>query len=193
MIAFGALTLACPNCDSLLSEQPVAGQDVVCYACHSHIQTSLYPAFFRRAESHAHELVVTSEAACFFHADRVAAFACVRCGRFLCPLCRISWAGEDVCASCLEAAGTGSEEKIASSRFHFDSLALFLSTVMLLASFLSIITAPIALGLAIFTYRKECSVAPRSKYRLWLAMLFSLATIIGWISIFVLLYRNKLP
>ncbi len=188
-MAVQAITVACPCCGLVLS-----GDDAVtiCGNCKSRIEATVFPALFRASESYAHEVVLTDEAACYFHAERVAAFACSRCGRFLCPLCRIAWSGEDVCASCLEAASKGTQaDKLASSRFHFDSLALTLSTAGVLTGFLSMLTAPLALGLAVFTFRKDCSIAPRSKIRFILAMLFSIATIVGWTAFFVYTFRHR--
>lgn len=127
------------------------------------------------------EPVVSDEAGCFFHPARVAVFTCSRCGRFLCPLCRISWPGGDICTACLEAERNADGVRFASSRFHFDSLALALSTVPVLTWIFSMFSAPIALGLAVFTWRRECSIAPRSKLRFALAILFSTCTIAGWV------------
>lgn len=193
MTAVQAITVACPCCGFVLSSDAAV---IVCANCESRIEATIFPALFRRPESCAQELVLTGEAACYFHAERVAAFACSRCGRFLCPLCRIAWSGEDVCASCLEAAGRGTEgDKLTSSRFHFDSLALTLSTAGVLTGFLSVLIAPLALGLAVFTFKKDCSIAPRSRIRFILAMLFSTAVIVGWTVFFVYAFkhRNILP
>ncbi len=190
MTAVQAITVACPCCGYVLAGD--YGGAMVCGTCKSRIETALFPALFRVPESCAQEMVLTDEAACYFHAGRVAAFACSRCGRFLCPLCRIEWSGQDVCAACLEAASKWTEgDTLASSRFHFDSLALTVSTAGVLTGFLSILTAPLALGLAVFTFSKECSIAPRSRIRFILAMLFSAATIVGWTVFFVYAFRHN--
>lgn len=187
-----ALTFACPNCAFVLTEELVRERRILCRVCGSRIEPEIFSALFRRDENHAHEIAMGEEATCYFHADRVAAFMCTRCGRFLCPLCRIAWAGEDVCASCLEAAARGKEgAQLASDRFHYDSLALTLSTAGLLTGFLSILTAPFALGFSLFTFRRECSIAPRSKIRFILAIVFSLATIAGWTIFFVYAFRQR--
>ena len=130
--------------------------------------------------------VVAGEAGCFFHPDRIAVFACSCCGRFLCQLCRIEWPGGEICVACLEATRTAQDERaLPSSRFHFDSLALALSTFPLLLWVLSILTAPVALGFSIFTLRRECSIVQRSKIRFLLAMLLSLLTLAGWTLFFL--------
>ena len=137
------------------------------------------------------QLVVAEEAGCFFHPLRVAIHTCSRCGRFLCPLCRISWTGEDLCVPCVEFASRGNDsDQFASSRFHFDSLALALSTLGILTGFFSLVTAPLALGLSLFTFRKQSSVVPRSRIRFFVAIFFSLATITGWIILLTYAFRR---
>jgi hypothetical protein len=170
----------------------LAQHSFACPRCDSEISVVLFPAFYRREETMRHQAIVADEASCFFHGGRVAEFACGRCGRFLCPLCRIAWAGEDLCPACLEAANSGTRAKqLASSRFHYDSLALALSTLPVLTGIVSILTAPVALGFALFTFNRECSVAPRTKIRFLLAMLFSLATITAWVAFFVYAFRGR--
>jgi hypothetical protein len=123
----------------------------------------------------------------------VAAVTCSRCGRFICHFCRISWAGEDLCATCLQASSTGKDAgKLASNRFHFDSLALALSTIPILTVVLTIVTAPLALGVALFTFRKECSIAPRSKIRFIVAILLSLIQIAAWVFFFLYTFRQRM-
>ncbi len=193
MIAIETLTFACPSCNFLISDEPFQPNGIVCPRCNSRIEPSLFPALLLQKQSHQHQMVIADEAACYFHADRVATFACSRCGRFLCPLCRIAWPGEDICAPCLEVATAGKQAtQLASNRFHFDSLALTLSTAPILGGFISILTAPIALGFALFTFRKECSVAPRGKIRFLLAILCSAATIAGWALFFVYVFRRNM-
>lgn len=197
MIALEALTVTCPCCGFAVNKEAASPEGLTCALCHCRMEAAVFPALFTRDGNHAHSPVVADESACYFHADRVAEFACSRCGRFLCPMCRIAWPGEDLCVACLEAASEAQRTTknngtaLASSRFHFDSLALALSTLPVLTWFLSLITAPVALGFAVFTFRKECSIAPRGKFRFVLAMLFSAATIAGWVALFIYIYRQN--
>ena len=120
--------------------------------------------------------------------DRVAAVSCSNCGRFLCSFCRIEWSGEDLCVTCVEALRQPDKSvALESSRFHFDSLALALAIVPSLLVFPSLFTAPLALGLALVTIRRSCSITPRSKWRFVVAMLVSLAVIGAWAWLFDLL------
>jgi hypothetical protein len=180
-----AAGLRCPRCGRELAGEALQPQGATCVGCEAHVEALVFPALYRREQSSAYELAMSGQAGCFFHPDRVAGTACSRCGRFLCPLCRISWAGESVCTACLEAADRGGNGRaLASGRFHFDTLAVVLSTFPILTLFFSLLTAPFALGLALFTWRRECSIAPRSKIRFIAAILFSLLTLAGWIAFF---------
>ncbi|MGC2661748.1 MAG: hypothetical protein WA324_27640 [Bryobacteraceae bacterium] len=186
------LATTCPRCGA---ELPAAAFDPAgtrCQICGTYAQAIVFPALFRKLESAPAQVVIAGEAACYFHPERVAAVACARCGRFLCQFCRIDWGGEDLCPACLAAPDTGKGvSQIASSRFRFDSLALAISTLPILTIFLTIFTAPLALGIALFTFRKECSVAPRSKVRFVAAIVISLAQILAWILVFFYSVRQR--
>jgi hypothetical protein len=185
--------LPCPRCSRELPEQVFEREGAVCAGCEAYVEAAVFPALLRGAEPAIWEPVVAGEAACFFHSDRVAAFTCSRCGRFLCPLCRIPWPDGDVCTACLEVERKEQRARtFASVRIHFDSLALAFSTLPILTWIFSLLSAPIALGFAVFTFRRECSIAPRSKIRFVLAILFSTLTIAGWVVLFVYLgLRNS--
>lgn len=186
-----AFSLPCPGCGFVMlkEDDEIA---LACPRCESSIHIELFPAFYRPEEAVRNQAVVANEASCFFHVDRVAEFTCSRCGRFLCGLCRITWAGEDVCQACIEAAASGQQaNQLASSRFHYDSMALALSTLPVLAGVVTIISAPIALGFTLFTFNRECSVAPRTKIRFVLAIFCSIAIIAAWIAFFVYAFTGR--
>ncbi len=191
MSTAAAATFTCPAC-GLEQSNDLNHNPSACARCESSISIELFPAFYRAEETIRHQAIVADQASCFFHADRLAEFSCGRCGRFLCALCRICWAGEDSCAACLETANSGKRAKqLASTRFHYDSLALALSTLPILTGVISIITAPVALGFALFTFKRECSVVPRTKIRLLMAILFSTATIAAWAAFFIYAFRGR--
>lgn len=185
------LALSCPRCGSELpgsAREPVGAE---CSVCGTRVEAVVFPAIFRGAEPVADQIVLTGEAACYFHADRVAVVVCNRCGRFLCQFCRIPWAGEDLCPACVEPSRRDKEtERLTSMRY--DSLALAISTVPIVTVFLTLFTAPLALGIALFTFRKQCSVAPRSKVRFVAAIVISLAQISAWIVFFLYSFRQRM-
>jgi hypothetical protein len=152
-------------------------------------QAVIFPAIFRSTEPVIDQVVLAGEAACYFHAERIAAVACGRCGRFLCQMCRISWAHEDLCPTCVERKET---HTVASGFYHYDSLALAVSTLPIITVFFTLFTAPLALGIALFTFRKQSSVAPRSKARFIAAIVIALAQIAAWVVFFIYSFRRRM-
>jgi hypothetical protein len=180
------VTVFCPRCERELPAESLEPGGARCYHCESRVEATVFPAAFRTVSTISDRAVVSGEAACFFHDDRVAAVSCSNCGRFLCHFCRIEWSGGNLCVACIEALGEPSKSTaLESSRFHFDSLALSLATIPSLLVFPSLFTAPLALGMALVTIRKSCSITPRSKWRFVAAMLVSLAVIGGWLWLFI--------
>lgn len=179
-------TLFCPRCERELPEESAEPGGACCYHCESRVEATVFPAAFRTASARADQVVVFGEATCFFHDDRVAAVSCSNCGRFLCNFCRIEWSGADLCVACVEALREpGKSTALESNRFHFDSLALTLAVAPSLLVFPSILTAPAALGLALVTFRRSCSITPRSRWRFVAAILVSLAVIGTWAWLFI--------
>jgi hypothetical protein len=76
------------------------------------------------------------------------------------------------------------------SRTLFDSIALTLPLASLILYPLNIVAAPTALTIAILKWRQPLSPVRRNRWRLVLAILISLAEIIGWTAIFALLIRG---
>jgi hypothetical protein len=191
--AFEALSAACPRCGNNLPAEVFQTGGAACYDCGSLVEGAVFPTLFAESRQDADVPAVADESTCFFHADRVAAFSCSRCGRFLCNLCRISWPAGDVCPACVQdGAALASPKELVSSRFHFDTVALLVATVPILGFSITIMSAPVALGFALFTFRKECSIAPRSKIRFVAAILISLVLVAGWIALLVFAIRQGL-
>jgi hypothetical protein len=179
-------TVFCPGCERELPVESTEPGGARCYLCESRVEATVFPAALRQTSIASDQVVLSDEAACFFHAESVAAVACSNCGRFLCHFCRIEWSGRDLCVTCVDGLRRpGNSVALESRRFHFDSLALALATVPSLLVFPSFVTAPVALGLALVTIRKSCSITPRSKWRFVAAMLVSVAVIGCWVWLVV--------
>ncbi|HEX4229859.1 MAG TPA: hypothetical protein VHZ07_14390 [Bryobacteraceae bacterium] len=82
--------------------------------------------------------------------------------------------------------------KLTATCYRYDSLALAVSTLPIVTVFFTLVTAPLALGIALFTFRKDCSVAPRSKVRFVAAIMISLAQICAWIVFFLYSFRQRM-
>ena len=180
-----AATMFCPRCERELPHEATGPGGARCYQCEGRVEAAIFPAALRTESTAADQAVISGEATCFFHDDRVASVCCSNCGRFLCNFCRIEWPGRDLCVTCVEALGQADRSvALESSRFHFDSLALALAVVPSLLVFPSLLAAPAALGVALVNFRKSCSITPRSKWRFVAAIVVSLLLIGGWVWLF---------
>lgn len=190
MSAVEGLAITCPRCGSELPISALEPTGCTCAVCGTRAQAVVFPAIFRSPEPAVDQPVLAGESTCYFHPNRVVAVACARCGRFLCQLCRIAWDGEDLCPACLEASRGTETGNLTPACYRYDSLALVVSTLPMVTVFFTIFTAPLALGIALFTFRKRCSVAPRSKAQFVAAIVISLAQIAGWTVFFVYSFRQ---
>ena len=186
MTQTGTAVIPCPCCGQELPPESILPGVAACYHCETRVEATVFGAAFAARSVPVDAPLEGGEAGCFFHPDRVAVSPCSHCGRFLCNLCRIDWSGSTLCIACIETfQKTPKSSFLSAKRFHFDSLALALATVPSLLISPGIIGAPLALGMVLFTYRKQTSIVPRSKWRFVVAGLFAFLQIIGWIWLLV--------
>jgi hypothetical protein len=99
----------------------------------------------------------------------------------LCPLCDIEFDGGHICASCLSAGKKkGKIKNLETQRVLYDGIALSLAILPLLIFYLTIITAPISIYVAIRYWKAPTSILPRTKIRFILAIVFSGLQLAGW-------------
>jgi len=154
-----------------------------CPACGDPVQIELFPALFRPPTrgSGGEALMVEGESSCFYHPQKKAVVPCESCGRFLCALCDCELHGEHFCPACLEVGRQkGRIKRLENQRTMYDAIALSLAILPLLIFYFTIVTAPIALYLAIRYWNAPLSIVHRTKIRLILAILLATAQIIGW-------------
>ena len=127
------------------------------------------------------------DATCFYHASKRAAAPCSQCGRFLCKLCSVDFSGAVWCPECIEAGRTRKRVvNLENQRTLHDSVALALATWPALLVYPSLVAAPAALFLSIAYWKRPSSIVRRHpKFRLVLAMIFSVVQIGLWITLFV--------
>lgn len=180
----------CPSChrtlprDSWLNERQVH-----CRNCDADIEFVPFPAL------HANRSVVRSEAAtlgedatCFFHATNRAAAVCSGCGRLLCSVCAVDFAGQCLCPTCIANRPTSRPDNV-SSRMLWDGAALMIATLPIIVWPFTIVTAPTAIGLAIYGWNKPCSLVRGSRVRLVLAMILGAAQLVGWVAFLTTVLR----
>jgi hypothetical protein len=139
--------------------------------------------FAERAAA-APEAALTGEAACFDHPGKRAVAACQQCGRFVCRLCSVEMDGVVYCPSCVAAgAGQARAANADEPRTLYDSIAFTLPLASLVMWPFTIAAAPAALAISILKWKQPLSLVRRSRWRFVLAIVISLAEILGWIGI----------
>jgi hypothetical protein len=171
-----------------------AGGPVVCPTCRALLEVFVFPAIHRRiGPGLAAELsLVEGETTCFFHADKKAVVVCNGCGRFLCALCDVPIGGEHLCPKCVEAGRTKKTlTTFENYRTSYPSLALTFAFLPLLIWPITVITAPLAVFLVLFGWRKPPSVTgQRRRAVMIIALIFALMQCAGWAAAFVGIYKS---
>lgn len=186
--------IACPDCKrGRVVVQVVAGlpaDDVAgsCATCQRVYGIVPLPALGAARAKPRVERVVSEEAACFFHDANQAASVCDDCGRFLCALCGIDFASGNLCPNCISVRKQA-DAALVKERMTYDSLALTLTLVPLLVWPFTFVTAPTALGLVIFGWRKPGSLLRRNRWRFVLAGVLATLQIAGWVVFILSMFK----
>lgn len=179
----------CPKCRAWLLEgifnQPELSP---CPACGVPLQVEIFPALFRKINpgQSSEAVMVEGESSCFYHPQKKAVLPCDGCGRFLCALCDCQLNSQHFCPACLEAGRTkGKIKSLENQRTLYGSIALSLAIYPILIFYFTIITAPMALFVAIRYWKSPPSLVHRSKIRFVAAIIFALLQIAGWGILFI--------
>jgi len=180
-----AQDLSCPKCHGALPAPAGAGRGIaVCPRCRAHAEFEGFPALFAgpRIGRPGEALVDSSEASCFFHAEKKAVIACESCGRFLCALCDLEMEGRNICPTCLATGRTkGALKNLDQFRVMWPGGALLMTIVLPLAFYL--LTPLFALGalvVLIVGMRQPGSITGRPKILLYvIAFIFAVAELVG--------------
>ena len=189
--------IQCPKCRRLLVEEWIynSSAPLRCPGCGDSLQIEVYPAFFRRTVPSTEETVplIEGDSTCFYHASKKAVLPCEGCGRFLCTLCDCELNGQHLCPRCLETGQSkGKIKNLDASRKQWDTIALSLAVIpvaTLIFWVFSIVTAPMALFIAIRYWNAPRSIFHRTKIRLLFAIVISIVEIVGWIALFYSITR----
>ncbi len=184
--------MQCSNCRNFLPLD-VFNKDssVTCPVCFADMYAFAFPALLKPiAQSKPGEqILLADDAGCFYHQQKKAVVACEYCGRFLCGLCDIDFNGQHLCATCIEAGRKKKSLKnVENRRVLYDDMALAFAILPLISFFFTVITAPIAIFLAIRHWNTPTSIIPRkSKVRMLVAIGIALMQVGGWITLAVFL------
>jgi len=164
-----------------------------CPGCDAPLEANVFPALFRgttQAQFGEH-IVVEGEASCFYHPQKRAVIPCGGCGRFLCALCDVELNDQHLCPACLESGRKkGKLTQLETKRTLYDTAALSLATVPILMFPVTIVTAPLAIMLAVYSWFRPSSIVYRTRVRAYLAIGLALLQITGWIFLFTGLWSR---
>lgn len=186
-----AVRVECPKCRRKMPEEYRRDDgEMTCPHCQTDFEFFPFPALFASPAAVRAASVSPGEATCFFHEANRADAVCEGCGRFVCTVCSVDFGGRKLCPGCLENRGR-KRNVPENHRVLYDGIALALAIVPILFWPFTLVTAPLALGVAIHGWNKPGSVVHgRRRFRLALAMVCSVMIIGGWgFAAFTLIFR----
>ena len=139
----------------------------------------------RTGSAHAGQ-AVAGGATCFYHPAHTAQVPCDACGRFLCALCDLPLADRHLCPACVDTLSRKpAENPWTPHRLLWGRAALLIAVVPFVAypmTFLTFLTAPLAVVLAALWWKKPGSVTGGGKLALVLAIVLASAQILLWVA-----------
>jgi hypothetical protein len=186
----------CPKCKAALLDQVFNLDDFApCPSCSEPLQIEIFPAMFRRVETgrSGESVLAGSEASCFYHPQKRALLPCEACGRFLCALCDCEHKGQHLCPACLEAGRTkGKIKSLENTRTRYDKMAFMVAGLGFIPPiiYLSFITAPAALYLAIRHWKSPKGLTQRSRARQIVAIAVAVLQLCGWALLLIGIFTS---
>jgi hypothetical protein len=185
--------MTCPKCKAAIRpmDRLFEMNSGICDGCGQRLETTIFPALLSKPTvTTAGSIVSSEEAACFYHQGKQASEVCDHCGRFLCTLCSVDWAGMPLCPDCVRHTGKRNKQRGAAMvRIHYDLITLMLAILPAIFILPTLISAPATLIMVVYHWRRPCSFVEKrwhARIRLLTAASLSLLQIAGWT---VLVYR----
>ncbi len=186
-----AMVVPCSKCRAPLEEESFAGgQSVLCPGCGSILRIDAFPALkylspdFSESPSEKNG----GEANCFFHGSKRAEVSCSSCGRFLCALCDMEIEGRHICPLCLE---TGKRKRklvnLENERTLYDRIALSTAVLPAILIWPTILTAPVAVYIAIKFWNAPGSLLGKKRWKFVAAIGIASLQICGWLFVLSLI------
>ncbi len=179
-----APALPCPSCQRVL--RPESWHDEhggSCFFCKTDFEFFGYPALrASRTQIAPQAAVLAAESVCYFHAENRAEAICDGCGRLLCPVCAVPFAGQKLCPSCIAASKSAELPAAVRERVLYDRIALGLAFFPLLIWPMTLLTAPVTIGFVFYGWKKPGSlVLGPGRGRLVAAAIVAVLEIVGWV------------
>jgi hypothetical protein len=172
-----------------------------CRKCQEDFDFFPFPALVATKEiAKPQAVAVAEDSTCFFHAQNQAEKVCDGCGRFLCAVCAVPFAGKTMCPNCIANSKKDDVRLVASrpvpgrAAFWLAVLPMVFCPLLFLKSpeavaFVSLflvftfVTAPLALFLAVGGWRKPPSLVRPSRWPLYVGGLIAVLQVGGWIFV----------
>jgi hypothetical protein len=184
--------LPCPKCGQVLDS--LAWHDAdggSCRICRVRFDFMGFPALsFQRPEAVPKAVVLAEHATCFHHPENQAEAVCEGCGRFLCSVCAIRYAGRLLCPTCIKA-GTETDPGSIRSRTLFPGIAMAVAVLPLLIWPCTLLSAPVALCIVYAGWRKPQSLVQPGRAKLIVAGIIALVEIALWATVLTAIWLNK--
>jgi len=165
-----------------------SGLEAACPGCGAATVVEVFPAFFRETAqgSVGESVLLDGEAGCFFHPQKKAVVHCEGCGRFLCGLCDCELQGKHYCPGCLETGRKkGKIKNLENQRTLYGGAALSLAILPLIIWPLTLVTAPIAIYIAIRYWNAPRSIVRPGRWPQVVAIVMASLELVGWAAIFI--------
>jgi hypothetical protein len=190
------------------------GAPVPCPMCRLEVKAVVLPAIGKITAvppSLPAEAPGPGDAVCFYSPGRKATHTCGHCGVFISEAWTAKWGSETVCLKCLEdLRNRRKDARFEARRTLWDNAALGTALLpfgvclplallgpmgppfMMIALMGSVITAPAALALSLFAWKKPSSLVPRSRWRVVGALLLSLVQCVAWAALIAAIASQQL-
>lgn len=184
--------LACPKCRRTVPEAYWRGVDTVrCPACETEFEQIRFPALTAPPQVVFAAGTGEGEANCYFHAANRAEVACAGCGRYICAVCTVGFSGQKFCPSCLEVR-SDRRKLPENNRVLYDRIALLLAVLPLIFWPLTLVTAPAALVLCFYGWKKPGSIVARwRRTGFVVAGVLAAGQIAAWVFVFGTLWLKR--
>lgn len=175
----------CPKCKVPLAGLDSAGEvgEGLCEACATPLEFTLFPARHRGKRVMRAERSLEGDSTCYFHPTNHAASICDTCGRYVCVVCEVTAEdGRKLCPPCVSASRKKTVQK-ADEIVVYDQMALSATLIPILVWPITLLFAPLAVGLIIRGWRKPRSLIRPGRWRFVVAGILAVLQIGGWVTL----------
>lgn len=131
---------------------------------------------------------LSGSAACFFDPDKPAEQICSECGRMMNSLYDFPLGDAHYCPDCLDRLRANKDPRLITFKTRWDHIAFYLSLLGIPFFWLTFFTAPAALAITGFQWKKPQSLVYKQRGYFITAALFAVLQCAGWLAFFGFLF-----